>query len=101
MNVLSVFGSLSLTYSSFFAICSVGSNRTELHNLFIMHSSRKIRPLFRVSVTGHPANAGQELPDCSAVSDAILAEREEASLQTNTLASYSLPRWLTNQVVRD
>ena len=54
-----------------------------------------------MSVTGHPANAGQELPDCSAVSDAILAEREEASLQTNTLASDSLPRWLTNQVVRD
>ena len=37
--------------------------------------------------SGRPANvvpdAGQELPDCSAVSDAILTEREEASLQTD------------------
>ena len=52
-------------------------------------------------VTGHPANvvsdAGQELPDCPAASDAILTEREEASLQTGILASDSLPRWLTNR----
>ena len=52
-----------------------------------------------------PANvvpdAGQELPDCPAASDAILAEREEASLQTDVLASDSLPRWLTDQVLSD
>ena len=57
-----------------------------MHNLFILHSSRQIRPLFRVSVTGRPANvvsdAVQELPDCLASSDAILTELEEASLQT-------------------
>ena len=52
--------------------------------------------------SGRPVNvvpdAGQELPDCSAVSDAILTEHEEASLQ----ASDSLPRsWLTNQVLSD
>ena len=47
-------------------------------------------------------DAGQELPDCSAVSDdAILTEREEASLQTDILVSDSLPRWLTNQVLSD
>ena len=55
--------------------------------------------------SGRPANvvpdAGQELPDCSAVSDAILTEREGASLQTDILASDSLPRWLTNQVLSD
>ena len=52
-------------------------------------------------VTGRAANvvsdAGQELIDCPAASDAILTEREEASLQTDVLASDSLPRWLTNK----
>ena len=56
-------------------------------------------------VTGRPANvvsdAGQKVPDCPAVSDAILTEREEVSLQTDVLASDSLPRWLTNQVLSD
>ena len=56
-------------------------------------------------VTGRPANvmpdAGQELPDCPAASDAILAEREEASLQTDVLASDSLPRWMTYHVLSD
>ena len=65
-----------------FGICSVGSNHS-LHNLFILHSSRQIRPLFRVSVTGRPANvvpdAGQELPDCPASSDAILTARGSES----------------------
>ena len=73
--------------------------------MFILHSSRHIRPLFRESVTGHPANvvpdASQELLDCPAVSDAIRTEHEEAILQTNILASDSLPRWLTNQVLSD
>ena len=58
-----------------------------------------------MSVTGRPANvvldAGQELIYCPAAGDAILTEREEASLQTNILASDSLPRWLTNQVLSD
>ena len=40
-----------------------------------------------MSVTARPANvvpdAGQELPDCFASCDAILTEREEASLQTD------------------
>ena len=71
-----VFGSLSLTHSSLIGICSVGSNRS-LHNLFILHSSRQIWPLFCVPVTERPANvvadAGQELPDCPAASDKILA----------------------------
>ena len=99
MNVLSVFGSLSLTHSSLFGICSVGSNRS-LHNFFILHSSRQIRPRFRVPVTGRPANAVPDA-DCHAARDAILTEREEASLQTDVLASDSLPRWLTNQVHSD
>ena len=58
-----------------------------------------------MSVTGHPTyvvpDAGQELSDCPASSDAILTEREEASLQTDILASDSIPRWLTNQVLSD
>ena len=58
-----------------------------------------------MSVTGRPAygvpDAGQELPDCPASSDAILTEREEASPHTDILASDSLPRWLTNQVLSD
>ncbi len=61
--------------------------------------------LFRLPVSRRPANvvsdADQELLDCFASSDAILAECEEASLQTDVLASDSLPRWLTNQVLSD
>ena len=70
------------------------------HRITVVH----VR-LFRLPVGGRPANvvsdAGQELLDRFASSDAILAEREEASLQTNVLASDSLPRWLTNQVLSD
>ena len=51
--------------------------------------------------TGRPENvvpdAGQELPNCPAASDAILTELEE----TDVLASDSLPRWLTNLVLSD
>ena len=70
------------------------------HRLRVVH----VR-LFRLPVGGRPANvvsdAGQELPDCPAASDAILAERKEVSLQTDILTSDSLPMWLTNQVLSD
>ena len=100
IGLLSVFWSLSLTHSSLFGICSIGSNRTVCIICSFCTVHVRLGPIVH-SVTGHPENvvpdAGQELPDCPASSDAILAEREEVSLQTDVLASDSLPRWLTNK----
>ena len=97
-NVLSVFMSFeSVTYLHYF----VGSDRS-LHNCFT-HSTasffslipRHIIPSSRVYLSQTPVSRMHFF--CNA----ILREREEASLQTDVLASDSLPRWLTNQVLND
>ena len=99
-NVLSVFMSFeSVTYLHYF----VGSDRS-LHNFF-SHSTSYYSEFTSVFVTDsryhecicHRLTVSRVYLFCNA----ILAEREEASLQTDVLASDSLPRWLTNQVLSD
>ena len=74
----------------FYWLCLASYNSSHsLQNLFILHSSRQIRPLFRVSVTGRPANVVRMPVRNSpivrpAASEAILTEREEASADWRT-----------------